>query len=183
MRRLDHEGGVYEQVIIDRSTGMAQNRNAPQSLGVFSGNNTTAVGNAFAGKTTRTTGDAIESANADVSRAIYSNRDVSSTIFLEAIEKFGSDDMLDVVGDDIFDDASTTLGSSNTSMYGRNDQAIPAYITFTGGRNPNEKSIKGMIELLEPVTTENMTALWSMIKDLSSDADELVSFFDDTFIE
>lgn len=45
MRRCDGTAmrdNVYEQITVDRSTGVAQAKNPPQSMGIFSGNDTTA---------------------------------------------------------------------------------------------------------------------------------------------
>jgi hypothetical protein len=56
--------------------------------------------------------------------------------------------------------------------------AMAKCINSTGGTQPDDRSLKGLIELISPTNRANMVEAGTFIKGLCQDKDCLVSFFD-----
>lgn len=183
MRRYDGttmRDGIYEQMMMDRNTGVAQARNPPQSMGVFSSNDPAPNTSIFAGSTMPTS----QSMNMGMAASSVASsltggfRDSASDVFLSAIEEHGTDEMIDAVQKDLF----TTTTSMEATMMEIMTTAIATYMSGSGGNQPEEESIRGMIELMDPPTDEHMIEVGTMIRDLCQDRDQLMSFFDETMM-
>ncbi len=89
MRR--HDGttmrdGVYEQMLADRNSGVAQSRNPPQSLRVFSSNEPTTNASIFAGPSASANQPTNPTTNVNMYLITSEFRDRASDVFLTAIE-------------------------------------------------------------------------------------------------
>lgn len=180
MRR--HDGttmrdGVYEQMTLDRSTGVAQARNPPESTGVFS--TTEAVRqqhetNTTNNRNTRMTFDP-NPVLTDL-QPIGSDMVITATdMFMEAIEKHGTDEMLDAVMWEM-----PEFGADGSTMMDVMTMAMARFMTIKNNESAlTDKMTKSLIELMTPVTEENFSEIGSMIKELMDDSDSLVSLFED----
>jgi len=168
MRRYDGttiRDRVYEQMMVDRSSGVSQMRNPPQSLGIFTDHGDDVNESVFPRQPVATN----EHPGVDTTQV----RNDSSSIFVDAIGHHGTDDMIEAVQRDVLDDDEYGI-----TMMDVMTEAIAIY-TVSKGRAPSTGSIRGMIDLMEPTTDENMATVGGMIKDLMKDPESIISFFDE----
>lgn len=183
MRRYDGttmRDGIYEQMMVDRASGVAQARNPPEGLNAYSNTNQNVGTSIFADGGPMANINSNNNAGSVAGGNIVSSqvRDASLDLFMSAIEQFATDDMLDAVQRDLFDTTNTASTTNDTNMMEVMTKAIAIYTTANNGRTPSTESIKSMIDLLEPPTDDNMIDIGRMIKEFFTDPEGLTSFFD-----
>ena len=178
MRRYDGttmRDGVYEQMLQDRSNNVAQARNPPQTIGVFSNTGPNAAANMTQPMGNSMLNNALsnQSTSANAMRIMAETREKAWDLFMEAVEAAGNDDMIDAVQKPLFKEADSELNMAEIMT-----SAITAYMDAKQSEPPTGEAVVEMIKLMHPPTDANMNDVGTMIRDLSEHKDTLVAFFD-----
>ncbi|KAK2591297.1 hypothetical protein QQS21_011015 [Conoideocrella luteorostrata] len=146
---------VYEQMLTDRSTGMAQSRKLPKSLATFGTIASASSAGIFTNPNQLMSDHRPENTDRVNAQRMAEYRQISKDLLLDAVDVHWADEMADAIDWEIFGDSATNSTTTDTIMLNDMSTAIAMYIASKDGSYPNHESLEGLIRLMEPVTHGN----------------------------
>ncbi|KJX99476.1 hypothetical protein TI39_contig356g00002 [Zymoseptoria brevis] len=166
---------LYQQVQMDRSTGIAQSRNPPTSGNIFANANAT-QDMATAVNQINTTMPLRSAATSQ--DAIVARQRLNKTVgdyFMETMPDM-SPDTTENMMTELFEDAGEMLDMREIVM-----TALMRNMSENNGETPSKVSMEGLFEMMDPYDLENLIVVGRQIRTLSMSQDPsyIVTFFDE----